>query len=132
MPGTRDTDIYHNFNAQVLYFGDNKEVTIKQGQPFAQFVPFKRSKIDLDVRYQTLEDEKLLNKNGLYHNNNCYLIDLNKDDIFIQNEINYIMNINNRNEINKIRLNGQQFAKNNLNSEKKFNEFIKIINNIYD
>ena len=79
-----------------------------------------------------LEDEKLLNKNGLYHNNNCYLIDLNKDDIFIQNEINYIMNINNRNEINKIRLNGQQFAKNNLNSEKKFNEFIKIINNIYD
>lgn len=65
MPGTRDTDIYHNFNAQVLYFGDNKEVTIKQGQPFAQFVPFKRSKIDLDVRYQTLEDEKLFKREKL-------------------------------------------------------------------
>jgi len=59
MPGTRDTDIYHNVNAQVLYFGDGKEVTIKQGQPFAQFIPFKRSAIDADVRYQTAEDQKI-------------------------------------------------------------------------
>ena len=59
MPGTRDTDIYHNVNAQVLYYGGGKEVSIKQGQPFAHFIPFKREKTDMDVRYQTPEDERM-------------------------------------------------------------------------
>ena len=67
MPGTRDTDIYHNINAQVLYFGDGKEITIKQGQPFAQFIPFKRSKLESEVRYKTPEDERLFQTEQLRH-----------------------------------------------------------------
>jgi hypothetical protein len=65
MPGTRDTDIYHNLNAQVLYHGDGEEVHIKQGQPFIHIVPFKRTKTDMDVRYQTEKDKRILETESL-------------------------------------------------------------------
>jgi len=68
MPGTRDTDIYHNLNAQVLYFGDGKDVTIRQGQPFAHFVPFKRTKTNVEVRYQTEKDQKAFDTEKLRYN----------------------------------------------------------------
>lgn len=56
LPGTIDTDIHHEINQQVMYFGDNKEIFIKQGQPFVQYVPFERKKISSDIRYQTEDD----------------------------------------------------------------------------
>jgi len=58
LPGIRDADIYHNVSQQVLYFGNGEEVTIKQGEPFAQYVPFERKKIVADIRYQTPKDVK--------------------------------------------------------------------------
>jgi hypothetical protein len=56
LPGVIDTDIYHQVNQQVLYFGDAEEVFIKRGQPFVQYIPFERKKINFDVRYQTEKD----------------------------------------------------------------------------
>ena len=67
--------------------------------------------------------EIFLNKIGLFHNKNCYLIDFRKN---INQQINYIFN--NYNFYNNIRKEGYIFAKNNFNSQKKFEEFCKITN----
>lgn len=69
-------------------------------------------------------EEPYLNKYKLYDNKNCYCIDFNKN---IQQQINHI--INNKNKFDAIRLNGQKYAKNNLNSNSKFIEINNIIQN---
>lgn len=58
IPGIIDTDILHEANIQLLYFGDGKEITIKRGQPLAQYIPFKRESHSYEVRYQTESDVK--------------------------------------------------------------------------
>ena len=59
LPGVIDTDIYHNLNQQILYHGNGKEVTIKMGDPFVLYIPFKRSnKLKHEIRYQTENDIK--------------------------------------------------------------------------
>jgi len=60
MPGVIDTDIYHEINQQVLYHGDGKDITIKKGDPFVMYVPFKREKSDYSVRYYTDSDVHVL------------------------------------------------------------------------
>lgn len=57
LPGVIHTDILHNINLQVTYFGEGKEIFIPQGTPLAQYIPFKRD-IDykLVVREATPED----------------------------------------------------------------------------
>lgn len=69
-------------------------------------------------------EEPYLNKYKLYHYKNCFFIDFNSN---VQEQINYILN--NKNLIDKIRLNGQEHAKNNLNSYSKFIEINNIIQN---
>lgn len=69
-------------------------------------------------------EEPYLNKYKLYHCKNCFFINFN---INIQEQINYILN--NKNLIDKIRLNGKEHAKNNLNSYSKFIEIDNIIQN---
>lgn len=69
MPGIIDTDISHQVNIQLLYFGDNKKVSIKQGQPLVHFIPFKRSDIteNFDVRSATEADiKKIMASNIMY------------------------------------------------------------------
>jgi hypothetical protein len=78
MPGVIDTDIINKFDQPVLYHGDGKEVQINRGDPFALYIPYERkSKLDLEIRYQNKKDENLFNKqkinlaskfvpNGLY------------------------------------------------------------------
>jgi hypothetical protein len=78
LPGIIDTDIYHETNQQVLYHGNGEPVLIKRGDPFALYIPFKRSeKLKSEVRYRNEKDQKILNKsftaistkfhpNGLY------------------------------------------------------------------
>jgi len=73
-----------------------------------------------------LIEESYLNKIGLYHKKNCYLIDFNKN---IQNQINNIIHNKYKNIFDKIRLNGQEYAKNKLNSYLKFIEINNIIQN---
>jgi hypothetical protein len=69
-----------------------------------------------------LDEEKYLNDIGLYHKENCYLIDFNKN---IQEQINYIFN--NLEIINKIRFNGYTYSKDKFNSYLKFIEINNII-----
>lgn len=62
LPGIIDTDIHHEINQQVLYFGDNKDLNIKRGQPFVQYIPFKRTSLQLNVRSLTeSENKKIIN-----------------------------------------------------------------------
>ena len=65
LPGIIDTDIHSEINQQILYHGEGKSVEIPRGTPLAMYIPFKRTKYDLEVRYQTEEDRKLFLKKGL-------------------------------------------------------------------
>lgn len=78
MPGVIDTDIHHEVNQQVLYHGNEKVVEIKCGDPFALYIPFKRSnKLKHGIRYQTKKDSKKFKKqdliiNSSFHPNGSY------------------------------------------------------------
>ena len=66
LPGVIDTDIHSEINQQILYHGDGKDVTIKCGDPFVLYIPFKRSdKLKHEVRYQTPEEYKSFDKHTL-------------------------------------------------------------------
>jgi hypothetical protein len=63
LPGVIDTDIHSQINQQVLYHGNGKEITIKSGDPFVLYIPFKRSnQLKHEIRYQTQDDIKKLNE----------------------------------------------------------------------
>jgi len=62
MGGVIDTDIYHEINQQVMYFGDGEEVLIERGTPLVMYVPFKRGALPLEVRSATDNDNKLFQK----------------------------------------------------------------------
>jgi hypothetical protein len=69
LPGVIDTDIHSEINQQILYHGDGKDVTIKCGDPFVLYIPFKRSnKLKHEVRYQTSEEYKKFDKDVLLLN----------------------------------------------------------------
>jgi len=59
LPGVVDTDIVHQLNHQILYYGDGETIKIKQGDPLVLYVPFKRdSRLGYEVRYQTEKDKE--------------------------------------------------------------------------
>ena len=60
IPGVRDTDVYHEMNIQVVIHSKNKEIFIPRGTPIAHYIPFKREKSDLDIRYATEKDSALI------------------------------------------------------------------------
>jgi hypothetical protein len=63
LPGIIDTDIHAQINQQVLYHSDKEEIKINRGDPFALYIPFKRSdRLKHEVRYQTEKDKKTLKK----------------------------------------------------------------------
>ena len=69
LPGVIDTDIHSEINQQILYHGNGKEVTIKCGDPFVLYIPFKRSdKLKHEVRYQTEKEYKRFDKDLLILN----------------------------------------------------------------
>ena len=70
-------------------------------------------------------EEIYLQKIGIINGENCILLDFDK---CLNEQINNILNINNRININNIRYNGYLHAKNNLTTDKKFNEFNALIN----
>ena len=78
-----------------------------------------------------LIEEKYLNNIGIYHKKNCYLINTNNPEVLINN-IEYIVNSKNTNEINIIRKQGQNDVINIYNYKNKFIELNNIIhsNNI--
>jgi hypothetical protein len=72
-----------------------------------------------------LSEEKILINHCIINNLNCILLDFDK---CLNNQVNNILDISNRNNINKIRYNGYKHAKNNLTTDKKFIEFNNLIN----
>ena len=58
LPGVIDTDIHHDVNQQVLHHSEQQEIFIKRGDPFALYIPFKRTKYDLVVSAATEKDIK--------------------------------------------------------------------------
>ena len=63
LPGIIDTDIHSTINQQVLYHGDGNTISIKRGDAFVLYVPFKRSdKLKQEIRYQNESDKKIFNK----------------------------------------------------------------------
>jgi hypothetical protein len=56
MPGIIHTDIHHDINQQVIVHDKDVEIFIKRGEPFVQYVPFKREESTSDVRFMTNED----------------------------------------------------------------------------
>ena len=63
LPGIIDTDIHSTINQQVLYHGDGNTISIKRGDPFVLYIPFKRSnKLKQEIRYQNESDKKIFAK----------------------------------------------------------------------
>ena len=64
MPGIIHTDMHYDINQQVLFYNENPEedleIFIKRGDPFVQYVPFKREDVSSDIRFMTKEDENKL------------------------------------------------------------------------
>lgn len=75
------------------------------------------------------KEEKYLEEVGLYDNIHCKLIDCENEHEF-RETCKYILDKNNRDEIDKIRRNGQKYAIENLSSEKKYNELVNIFNKL--
>ena len=58
LPGIIDTDTYCQTNIQLLIHSDKKEIFIPRGTPLAQYVVFKRNKLNGIVRDANNEDKK--------------------------------------------------------------------------
>ena len=70
-----------------------------------------------------LKEEMYINNIGLINKKNCWLIDFNKN---LQQQVDEILNPNNRYLIDVIRRNGHKYAKEHLNSNIKFNNIISL------
>lgn len=76
------------------------------------------------------EEIKLLKEYNLENKKHYYAINFKNNNNEIQKEIDFICDERNKKIINEIRYNGQIFAKNNLNSQSKFNQLMDILNHL--
>jgi len=60
LAGVIDTDIYYQSNLQLLIHSDKKEIFIPRGTPLAQYVVYKREKLNGVVRDSNKDDKNLL------------------------------------------------------------------------
>jgi hypothetical protein len=58
MPGNYDGNVVNTDKLEIAYHGNGKEIFIKRGTPLAQFIPYKKEKIDLVVRDITEQDKQ--------------------------------------------------------------------------
>jgi len=65
LPGIINTDVHHQINQQIMMHGDGnaKEIIIKRGTPFVQYIPFKRTKYNHVSRAANEFDKKKVDKN---------------------------------------------------------------------
>ena len=57
-PGSTRTDFYYEVNPQLLFHSKEEEIIIKQGDPIACYIPYKRIEYEYEVREATPEDIK--------------------------------------------------------------------------
>jgi hypothetical protein len=74
LPGIINTDVTHEINQQILYFGENnEEVFIPKGTPLVQYIPFQRERVNFSFRDATKKDFRTLKSSWLklrsYHKN---------------------------------------------------------------
>jgi len=67
LPGVIHTDIHHDINQQLVYYGNGKEIFIPRGTPLAQYIPFKRNKYTHEVRSANAVDRDILVRKALGH-----------------------------------------------------------------
>jgi len=65
LPGIIDTDVHHEINQQIILLNPKEEIFIPMGTPLAQYIPFKREKIETVVTEPTKKDFKILNRQRL-------------------------------------------------------------------
>jgi len=65
IPGVRDSENYHEMNIQILIHSTKKEIFIPRGTPLAHFIPFKKEKINYEIREKTESDRLMLSSNRL-------------------------------------------------------------------
>jgi hypothetical protein len=58
IPGIRDSDIYHEVSIQLLIHSDKKEIFIPRGTPLAQYIPFKKTSVEIETRDSNDEDKR--------------------------------------------------------------------------
>jgi hypothetical protein len=73
LPGIFDGFISEQGQIEIAYFGNKKEIFIKKGTPLVQYIPYKRTKLDLNVRELTEEDSfkfatNMLNRETMFKN----------------------------------------------------------------
>lgn len=61
--GIIDTDVNFELHQQIAYFGNGNEVVIKKGTPLVQYIPIQRTKLSMDIRFQTDEDARQFTSN---------------------------------------------------------------------
>ena len=77
-------------------------------------------------------EEQFVKKIGLVHKENCWLIDMSASQSDIQSAIDDVLDVANRDRINTIRKNGQDFAKEFLNSEIKYKTIKRNLLKVFD
>jgi hypothetical protein len=65
MPGVRDSSVYHEMNIQILIHSNKKEIFIPRGTPLAHYIPFKKEKIQYNVREKNNKDIIKLSSHSL-------------------------------------------------------------------
>jgi len=60
MPGMLDPNVLGDLNQQVMITAANKEILIKRGTPFVQYVPIKKSHFKLNVRDANKKDKSMI------------------------------------------------------------------------
>lgn len=65
LPGIIDTDIYHEINQQVILLDPKEEIFIPLGTPLAQYIPFKRQKIEMEISEPNEKDLSMIIKQRL-------------------------------------------------------------------
>jgi hypothetical protein len=65
MPGIIATDFHHEIHQQVMVHSKSKKFTIKRGDPFAVYMPFKRDDFKITTRTATDKDKDAVFKNKM-------------------------------------------------------------------
>lgn len=65
LPGIIHTDVHHELNQQIVYYGDSTGVVIKRGTPLVQYIPFKRTDYQISARDATQDDLNLFLKKSI-------------------------------------------------------------------
>jgi hypothetical protein len=65
VPGIIDTDVHHEVNPQIMLHTKDKDVFIERGSAFVQYIPFKRTKYNLEILSNSDKFQKMFdNKNA--------------------------------------------------------------------